>query len=251
VATESTSPPRPDQPGRGLADSIIALAGTPDDESSVPVLLRSVTQFAADLLPPVSYASTTVHEKDSYVTVAMSSEIARAVDEAQYADDAGPCLDALRTSKPTSLPRIDATVKWPGFRATAHRLGLCASLSIPLYAGRGTPVAALNLYGHDARAMAPLSVAVLATFESFSDDDAGPRLGDLEPGPLQLMDGLIGAFRTRATIQLALGVIMASEDTNADGAYAILRSRAAANARSLTATAHSVLARASDEQWPS
>jgi hypothetical protein len=231
-------------------DDLIALAGTPDDESAVPALLKSITQSAADLLPPVSYASMTVHDDDSYATVAMSSDLALAVDKAQYADNAGPCLDTLRTDEPTAIPQIDATVRWPGFRAEALRLGLRASLSIPLFAGRGTPIAALNLYGHDTDTMAPLIAAVLTTFDGSSDDGAESKPIDLEPGPLQLVDGLIGAFGVRADIQRALGVLMSSEHTSADGAYAILRSRAAAADVSLTSAAGSVLTRAGDEEHP-
>jgi GAF domain-containing protein len=244
VATPPTSPLRPDRPGRGLTEDLIALAGTPDDESNVPALLRSITQFAADLLPPVIYASMTVLDKDSYTTVAMSSAVALAVDEAQYGDQSGPCLDALRMSDPIAVPRIDTAVEWPGFRAAAQRLGLRASLSVPLFAGRGASIAALNLYGQDTDAMAPLSAAVLAVFESSSES----ALDGLGPGPLQLVTGLIGAFAVRSQIQRALGVIMASERTNADFAYAILRSRAAATSLTLTAAAGSVLRRASNQQ---
>jgi hypothetical protein len=180
----------------------------------------------------------------------MSSEVALAVDEAQYADQAGPCLSALETAEPTALPRIDATVKWPGFRAAAHRLGLHASLSIPLIAGRGKPVAALNLYSRDAGAMAPLNAAVLATFDSFDHDGAPTGLDGLEPGTRQLVDGLTGAFEVYARIQQALGVIMGAEQRNADFAYAVLRSRSAASARSLTAAADSILTAAGSAEPP-
>jgi hypothetical protein len=249
VATPSASPPRPGRPGSGLTDDLITLAGTPDDGSDVAALLRSITQFAADLLPPVNYASVTVGHKDGYVTVAMSSEVALAVDEAQYADKSGPCLDALRTAEPTAVPRIDATVNWPGFRAEAYRLGLRASLSIPLFAGRGTSIAALNLYGHDMQAMAPLSAAVLTTFESSGEDedDAGPESENLDAGALDLLDGLTGAFAVRTRIQRALGVIMAANHASADSAYAVLRSRAATTGVSLTAAAESVLPRAGNQ----
>jgi hypothetical protein len=252
MATPSTSPPRPGPSGRGLTDDLITLAGTPDDDSTVPLLLNSITQFAADLLPPVSYASMTVRDKDAYATVAMSSEVALAVDEAQYADEVGPCLDALRTADPMALPQIDTTVKWPRFREAAHRLGLRASLSIPLFAGRGIPIAALNLYSRDTATMAPLCTAVLAAFESSGEHDAETRPDGLGPGPgpRQMVNGLIGAFEVRARIQRALGMIMAEEQTNVDFAYVILRSRAAAIALSLTAAAGSVLARAGDDQRP-
>ncbi len=253
MATPSASPPRPDRPGSSLTDDLITLAGTPDDGSAVPALLRSITQFAADLLPPVSYASVTVHRDGDFVTVAMSSEMALAVDEAQYADDSGPCLDTLRTGKPTAVPRIDTTMNWPDFRAEAHRLGLHASLSIPLFAGRGTPIAALNLYGHDTEALAPLSAAVLATFENSGDGDGDgedePWFDELDPGALDVLDGLTGAFAVRTRIQLALGVIMAADHASADAAYAVLRSRAATTGLSLITAAESVLTRAGNQPY--
>jgi hypothetical protein len=248
VATPS--PSRPDRPGRGLAEDLITLAGTPNDDSTVPALLRSVTQFAADLLPPVSYASVTVHDESSYATVAMSSELALAVDEAQYTDHAGPCLDTLRTDEPTAVARIDTTVRWPSFRATALRLGLRASLSIPLFAGRGNPIAALNLYGHDTDAMAPLIARVLATFESSGGDVTESGVDRLGPGARQLIDGLTGAFRVRADIQQALGVLMSSDNTDADGAYAILRSLAASASVSLADAADTVVTKVADDEWP-
>jgi hypothetical protein len=240
VATPFTSPSRPGT-GRGLTDDLIALAGTPDDDSGVPELLRSVLQHAVDLLTPVTYASITRPDKDSYSTVAMTSEAALAVDEAQYAKQEGPCLDALRTAEPTAVPRIDTTMKWPDFRAEARRLGLRASLSIPLFAGRGTPIAALNLYSHTTEPMVPLNATVLSTFETSSQDGAASKLDGLDPGALQLVDGLIGAFTIRNTIQRAIGVLMATEQTTADHAYAILRGRAATTDCSLITTADSIL----------
>jgi GAF domain-containing protein/ANTAR domain-containing protein len=252
VATPSASPPRPGEPGSGLTNDLITLAGTPDDGSDVPVLLRSITQLTADLLPPVTYASVTVHQNDADVTVAMSSQVALAVDKAQYAEDSGPCLDTLRTAEPTVVPRIDAMVNWPGFRAEARRLGLHASLSIPLFAARGTPIAALNLYSRDTRAMAPLSVAVLATFESSGDgkDEDDFWFDDLDPGALDLLDGLTGAFAVRTKIQQAFGVVMAGDRVSADAAYTVLRSRAAATGLSLITAAESVVNRAGNQPHP-
>lgn len=247
MSSSSTSSTRPDGPRWGLTDDLITLAGMPDDESAVPALLRSVVQLAADLLAPVSYASVTVLENASYATVAMSSQAALAVDQAQYADGSGPCLDALQTSEPTSVPRIDRTVRWPHFRATALRLGLCASLSVPLFAGRGRTIAALNLYGHDVQAMAPLSGAVLTAFDDPDAKSAARGRDGLAPGSRELVDGLIGAFGVRTRIQRALGVIMGTENVDADVAYTILRSDAAGASRSLAAEADSVLADIGDQ----
>jgi hypothetical protein len=69
----------------------------------------------------------------------LSSALAVAVDEAQYAEQAGPCLEPLHTGVPAPVPDIAATMVWPGFRDQAVKIGLRASVSIPLYAGSGAP----------------------------------------------------------------------------------------------------------------
>jgi hypothetical protein len=89
----------------------------------------------------------------AYATVAASSDLA-VVDEAQYRDNAGPCLDALDTGSPAAVPEIAATMSWPGFRDVAVNPGLRASLSVPIFAGSGKTIAALNLYGRHCGAMA-------------------------------------------------------------------------------------------------
>lgn len=187
----------------------------------------------------VSYASVTARHEGAYTTVAASNDIAVAVDQAQYADQAGPCLEALETSKPLAVPDIAATMRWPGFRDTACRLGLHASLSIPLFAGRGESIAALNLYGRDPAAMTALTAAVRATY-----DEAAPTgldLLDPDPGGAELIDGLTGAFAAQAIIQQAIGIIIATQHSTPDRAYAILRLQAADADQSLLDTAQAVI----------
>jgi hypothetical protein len=243
VVTRSQPPEPVTPPGRrNLSESLIELAGTADDDSTVNTRLVGITQLTADQLDAVAFASVTRHEESGYSTVAVSSELARAVDEAQYADNAGPCLDALDGGSPTSVPVIDSTMIWPRFRDAAYKLGLRSSLSIPLFAGRGLPVAALNLYGHDPAAMAPLSAAVLAAYDDAPEGRTpGPR-ADLCPGSRELIAGLVGAFAIRATIQQAIGMIIADRRTNADLAYAHLRSEAASTTTTLIGVATSVVA---------
>jgi len=225
-----------------LTDSLIELAGTADDDSAVVALLATIAQLSADLLDPVAFASVTRQHESRYSTVAMSSALALAVDEAQYADNAGPCLDTLDGGAPTSVPRIDATISWPGFRDTAYSLGLRSSLSVPLLAGRGEPTASLNLYGHDPAKMAPLSAAVLAAYDDAPRGRPPRSDADLCPGALQLIAGLVGAFAVRDTIQQAIGMIIVERQTNAYLAYALLRSHAAATTGSLLDVATAIVA---------
>jgi hypothetical protein len=232
------TPRLPRHAGR-LDYMLVTLAGTPDDHSSVEGRLIAIAQLSAARIAAVSYASVTARQEGAYTTVAASNDIAVAVDQAQYADQAGPCLEALETEKPLAVPDIAATMRWPSFRDTAYRLGLHTSLSIPLFAGRGEPIAALNLYGQDSATMAALTAAVWATY-----DEAVPTgldFPDLDPGGAELVDGLTNAFAVRAIIQQAVGIIIATQRSTPDRAYATLRLRAADAEESLLDAAQAVL----------
>ena len=39
--------------------------------------------------------------------------MAVAVDQAQYAQHAGPCIDAIETAVPLAVPQIATTMRWP------------------------------------------------------------------------------------------------------------------------------------------
>ena len=148
-----------------LAESLVRLAATPaTDAAAVQARLTEIAQLAVDRITAVDYASVTVSGDGGYTTVAANSALARAVDDIQYAEHAGPCVQAADTEKLVSVPDINATMNWPGFRTTALSLGLQTSLSVPLTAAGGVPIAVLNLHSRDAAAMAPLLDAVWALY---------------------------------------------------------------------------------------
>jgi hypothetical protein len=63
-------------------------------------------QLAADRVPGVDYASVTAIRDGAYVTVAASSDLAPAVDQAQYSDNDGPCLRSLQAQTVVPVPDI-------------------------------------------------------------------------------------------------------------------------------------------------
>ena len=237
-----------DQPGP-LTRELVRLAGTPDDSSAVDDRLDAIVRSAVTL-PGVRYASVTAVRDGADTTVAISDELARAVDDAQYAEQSGPCLESLHTDRPIGVPDIAATTSWPRFREAAFAMGLRASLSIPLFAGSGTAIAVLNLYGHDAEAMTALIAVVRAAYES-APATAGGAAGPTAPGEADLAAGLTGAFAVRACIQQAVGVVMAVRHVAARDAYLHLRTRAAATGEGLPEVAAAILrsaTRAADER---
>ena len=243
----STSPhPQRVSPGRHgpLAEAIVTLAETPDHAPDIERRLAAVAALAVDRVTAADYASiTTLHGRE-YTTVAASSDIALAVDEAQFADQAGPCLQALESGEPVGVPDIAATMDWPGFHQLAPALGLRASISVPLYNGRGTTIAVLNLYGRDDAAMQPLiaGVAELYATSRGLELDAGSSPVS-EPGAEELLTGYAGALSVRATIQFAVDILAGSNADRTDDAYTELCARAADNGTSLSVAAASILKR--------
>jgi hypothetical protein len=180
---------------------------------------------------------------DAYSTVAASSAIAEAVDAAQYADQDGPCLRALNGDVPITVPDLTRTMMWPKFREAAIGMGLHASVSIPVFVGSGRAIAAINLYGRDAVAMAPLIVAVLAVHQP-DRPPPGDReeLQPLDAGGAELLAGFAEALTVRSTIQLALGIIMGRDNVTAEAAYLTLRLHGADNGIGLLTAASDIIA---------
>ncbi len=228
--------------------ALVALASAPDDASDVDVTLERIVKLVAAFVQPVDYASMTTYAGSGYSTVATSAEIALAVDEAQYADGDGPCLHALNSSEPVVVPDVATAVHWPGFRRVASSLGLKASLSIPLFAGSGTVIAALNMYARQPGAFGDLSLGVQAAFDLQAPEPA-PLDGRLDEGSLQLLAGLREATALQQHIQISVGMLMARHAIPAATAYAQLREAAAANQRSLIEEAESVQGQVERERF--
>jgi hypothetical protein len=239
-----TGPAQGAGPRRGvwgpLAEGLVVLADVVDDAALVDTLLSKVVVDVVDTVGGVDYASVTAWRGTGYTTVAASSDLARAVDEAKYGERAGPCVLAAETAAPVGAPDVAATMSWPGFYRRASELGLRAVVSVPVFAGGGAPVAVLNLYGRETGALTALMVGVRDVFAA-EQPPAGGYGRDVDAGTQQFLAGLGKALRKRATIQQTVGVLMASDGGQAAQAYEALRELAARAGISLSAAAQSVV----------
>lgn len=234
-----------DPPVRGaLATALISLAGLPDHAPTVDGRLGIIARLAVERIAVVRYASITALRGENFTTVAVSDDLIRAIDDVQYADGDGPCLEALNRGVPVGVPDIDSTVLWPGFHEAAPRMGLHASASVPLFAGRGDPIAALNMYSPDRTGMKPLIDAIYAVHgdpgERAFDEE---RLTGLDRGGQELVLGYAEALNIRATIRLALELIRADNRCGPDDAYLSLCIRAADAGTDLADAALAVISR--------
>ncbi len=213
-------------------DSLVRLAGTPDASAEVTALFEAIAVGVPVLVGVVDHASVTVRRGAGYATVATSGKLAEAMDLAQYADGKGPCVQALH-GMPVGVEDTLTTDGWPRFRSRAFSFGLYASLSVPLFAGSGAVVGALNLYARDPFPMGALISRVVSLFHPEEPAYAPHRPAELDAGAEEFVRGLAAALDVHDDIQSALGILMGGRQTSADSAYLGLCELAATGGRSL------------------
>lgn len=115
-------------------------------------LLVEALRLGHDAAPGILGCSVTELDGAHYRTPAASTEVALELDQAQYADLAGPCVNAARDRQPQQIDRLASEARFRGFVAAALRHGARSSLSVPIVS-RYHPTA-LNLYSSTESAFA-------------------------------------------------------------------------------------------------
>ncbi len=153
-------------------------------------------------------------------TVASSDDFSLQLDELQYAEGKGPCMEALRTSVPVLVTDMAEDTRWPHYLPRAVALGARSSLSYPLEHD-GATIGALNLYacepvtpGMDLQARAAALAALIAGALALALRLA--QRGDT-------IDNLRTALTSRSTIDQAIGILMAQQRCTARAAFDLLR----------------------------
>ncbi len=177
---------------------------------------------------------------DQPVTVASSDERALAVDEVQYSQGQGPCLQALETGVVVEVADQRTDARWGGYSARALAHGVRASLSVPLVVDDEV-IGALNIYGSAARQFSGEHRRRVEGFAEHATRAIALLLRQADQA--RTVDQLERALTSRATIDQAIGVIMAQQRCDADRAFAVLRSHSQNNNRKLRDVAAEVLSR--------
>jgi hypothetical protein len=136
----------PEQFSRGLGDSVPArlldLLGVSGDLADV---LRVVASLATESVPGCASASITVINQQGPVTIGSSDARALRIDQAQYREYRGPCVEAAYTNDVICIADVAATPVGPAWRRVALAQDITATLSVPI-ASAANIAAALNLY---------------------------------------------------------------------------------------------------------
>jgi GAF domain-containing protein len=189
------------------------------DETDIDGVLSRIADLAKRTIAGVDEASVTLIRGGNTHTAAFTGDLALTLDEWQYAERGGPCLEAATSGRTVAVNDFADDSRWPGYRPRAIEAGVRSSLSV------GLPVhehvtGALNLYATKPNAFDDEATLLAQTFSGY----AAVALANahLYEATTTLAQHLQAAMENRAVIEQAKGIIMAERRCTADEAFAVL-----------------------------
>ncbi|GGX81303.1 RNA-binding protein [Streptomyces fructofermentans] len=190
------------------------------ETDSLEDFLQSLADAALKLTQAAG-VGVTIERDHRPLTVVSAGSAALPLDEKQYGQDDGPCLQSARTGKEIVVDDMLGETAWGDYPAYAAASGIRSSLSLPIADLIG-PVGALNCYTGPPRAFHGADLTVLRSLaaQAGSAIMLAERLADTR----QFAEQMRTAMQSRAVIDQALGMVMAQRRCTADVAFGILRS---------------------------
>lgn len=225
----------------GAEDPLVELAELSVSGEDLSGTLLKVAELARRYAE-ADMASVTMLVEGRPTTAVYTDDDAPRIDASQYEAGSGPCLDAYRHQV---VYRIDDTTtdpRWPSFTRDAAANGIRASLSIPVNA-REEGLGALNLYARRPSAFDEESAARLSRFSTH----AGVVLANARAYRVSVERGenLDRAMSSRATIDIATGILMAGSGRTPEDAFQMLVSASQRENRKLRDIAAEIVERTS------
>ena len=188
-------------------------------ESTVgSVLLAFAEQASVRTAGDTASVTLTIDTKPS--TFVSTSDVASHLDETQYEQGYGPCLDAILAGTPMLMRDARTESRWPKFTPVAIEQGVLSSLSMPI------PVldsvsASVNVYAHQAEAFGDADRVALQGLMGYAS--AAIANVHLYDASRTLVEQLNTAALSRAVIDQARGILMQMHRCTAEEAFDILR----------------------------
>jgi GAF domain-containing protein len=200
-----------------------------DDLSHLTQLLLSAESFDAFLNELVMYTSEqtehscsiTLQTRDAAPYTAVSTDdVTLQLDEQQYADQRGPCMEALSAGQPVFVDDMRNETRWLPYPVQAAELGVLSSMAYPLITAEQT-VGALNLYAFKTLAPDP---ARRGRAEQLADRAAGALAVGLRMSEQSAeTTSLRSALASRSLVDQAIGILMGQQHCSAEAAFDLMR----------------------------
>jgi transcriptional regulator with GAF, ATPase, and Fis domain len=190
------------------------------DISRVEESLTKIGDAVLKEFPGADAVSVTLMDQETLETTYSTDPDATAVDQVQYANGTGPCVDAMRGNVVVRTEDLAIEDRWPQYARAAREKGFSAVLAAPLQL-QSISIGALNIYSRSAgpfpEDLAPAAGAY-ATQASFAIDYA-----KLYAEAAVTVEQLEEALKSRAIIDQAIGILMEREKVGSREAFEMLR----------------------------
>ncbi|MEV4490246.1 GAF and ANTAR domain-containing protein [Micromonospora coxensis] len=225
-------------------DALAELGRIRLDQADVEDVLRSVADLARRSVPGATEVSVTLLRGDTPHSVAYTGDLAYSLDEWQYQQGWGPCLDASVSGDALCVPDTAVEDRWPAWATRARQVGVGSSLSIGLPIQEAV-VGTLNVYGSAPHAFDPDAMELAKTFAAY----AAVALANAHSyeNATTLAEQMRAAMQSRAVIEQAKGIVMGDRRCTAEEAFGILVKLSQDTNRKLRDVAELLVARASGE----
>ena len=210
-------------------------------ETDLAGVLARIATLARRTVPNAEEVSVTLLPDTGPYTAAYTGDLALALDEGQYRDGSGPCLEAAAAGITLWIPDLAREDRWPRYVGRALDDGVrgCLAVGFPV---REAVAGALNIYAGKPDAFDDDGVAVARTFSGYAAVAlANAHLYDATATLAQHMQA---AMVSRAVIEQAKGILMAERRCTADEAFATLSKLSQDSNRKLRDVASALVARA-------
>src|SRR3954452_15584671 len=202
-----------------LEEAVASLSQYFVGDQTLETTLHRVAELSMVALPQVIHVGITLMVDGRPGTAIFTHPEVPEIDQAQYRTGDGPCLDAFRDGLPYIIDSTLDDGRWQAFRDSAEQHGVLSSMSLPLIASEG-PIGALNMYADTERAFGAADVEVGNAFAS----QAAFVLANAQAywDARTLSENMAKAMQSRAQIEQAKGIIMATSGCSADEAMDLL-----------------------------
>ena len=189
-------------------------------DGPLPTLMQRIADTAKEVLPPVVEASVTFTRANSDGwTAATTGDLATHLDEVQYGLGHGPCMDAASGGQTLHVRDFNTDDRWPDYNPRALAAGARSSLSVPLPIQQHI-VAALNLYADEVDAFSEDDIEL--AHEIAGIGAVAVTNAVLYESVAELAEQLQEAMTSRAVIEQAKGVLVATSQCSPERAFEMM-----------------------------
>lgn len=227
----------------GLRADLARVAWAPTRNDITDAKLLGIVAMASASVDGADGVSVSLERHGRLTTVAASNDTVLRMDDHQYETGEGPCVAAATVGADFGIDSLADESRWPAFVPRAIGEGIASVISTPLVV-TGRSIGALNMYSSATHAFGSHQLELATLFAAHAADVLAGDDGEIADAE---MDARIGdALRSRATLSLAQGVLMARHRLTADEAAAVLHRSARGLGTTTLAQATDIVASTAD-----